>query len=41
MHRKEARSNVRMGILLTAIGVLMLGLGFTWALLYLAAAHAK
>jgi hypothetical protein len=41
MHRKEARSNVRMGILLTVIGVLMLGLGFTWALLYLAAAHAK
>lgn len=41
MHRKEARANVRMGILLTGIGILMLGLGFSWALIYLAAAHAK
>jgi hypothetical protein len=41
MQRKEAGTNVRMGLLLTGIGILMLGLGFTWALLYLAAAHAK
>ncbi|HUY09338.1 MAG TPA: hypothetical protein VMW80_07790 [Candidatus Dormibacteraeota bacterium] len=41
MQRKEARANVRFGLLLTGIGILMLGLGFIWAVLYLAAAHAK
>ncbi|MGC2190985.1 MAG: hypothetical protein WA751_01465 [Candidatus Dormiibacterota bacterium] len=41
MQRKEARANVRMGILLTVVGILMLALGFTWAILYLAASHAK
>ncbi|HUY57438.1 MAG TPA: hypothetical protein VMV12_06385 [Candidatus Micrarchaeaceae archaeon] len=41
MQRKESRANIRLGLLLTAIGILMLGLAFVWALIYLAAAHAK
>lgn len=41
MQRKESRANIRLGLLLTAIGILMLGLAFAWALIYLAAAHAK
>ncbi|MGH7641919.1 MAG: hypothetical protein ACRENX_02710 [Candidatus Dormibacteria bacterium] len=41
MERKEARGNMRFGLLLTGLGILMLGLGFIWALIYLAAAHAK
>ncbi|MGH7609204.1 MAG: hypothetical protein ACREOD_04575 [Candidatus Dormibacteria bacterium] len=39
MQRKQARSMVRLGILLTVIAVLMLALAFIWATLYLGAAH--
>ncbi|HVC22018.1 MAG TPA: hypothetical protein VNH82_01080 [Candidatus Dormibacteraeota bacterium] len=41
MHRKEARSNMRFGLLLTALGIAMLSLGFIWATVYLSAAHVK
>ncbi|MGH7666108.1 MAG: hypothetical protein ACRENY_00860 [Candidatus Dormibacteria bacterium] len=41
MQRKEARGNMRLGILLTALGVLMLATAFIWAAIYLGAAHAK
>jgi hypothetical protein len=41
MHRKDARTNVRFGVLLTVIAILMLGVAFIWALLYLGAAHVR
>ena len=41
MHRKEARANVRFGLLLTAIAILMVALGFIWAVLYLGASHVR
>ncbi|HVC39535.1 MAG TPA: hypothetical protein VNH20_06140 [Candidatus Dormibacteraeota bacterium] len=41
MHRKEARANVRLGLLLTIIAVLMLSLAFIWATIYLGASHVK
>jgi hypothetical protein len=41
MHRKEARSNMRFGLLLTALGFVMLSLGFIWATVYLSASHVK
>ncbi|HVB13204.1 MAG TPA: hypothetical protein VNH38_00390 [Candidatus Dormibacteraeota bacterium] len=41
MHRKEARANVRLGVLLTVIGVSMLALAFIWATIYLGASHVK
>ncbi len=34
MHRDEARTNVRLGILLFVTAVIMFGLSFVWALLY-------
>ncbi len=40
MHQREARGNVRFGLLLTVIAILMLALGFIWAVIYLGAAHA-
>jgi hypothetical protein len=41
MHQKEARGNVRFGLLLTAIAVLMLAMAFIWATLYLSASHVR
>lgn len=41
MHRKEARGTMRFGLLLTAIAILMLALGFIWATLYLGASHVR
>ncbi|HEY6538337.1 MAG TPA: hypothetical protein VI138_04765 [Candidatus Dormibacteraeota bacterium] len=41
MHRKEARANVRFGVLLTVLAIVMLSLGFIWATVYLSASHVK
>jgi hypothetical protein len=41
MHRKEARSNMRFGLLLTVLGIAMLSLAFVWATVYLSASHVK
>jgi|GEM_PF-696498 len=41
MDQKEARGNVRFGLLLTVIAVLMLAMAFVWATLYLSSSHVK
>jgi len=41
MDQKEARGNVRFGLLLTVIAVMMLALAFVWATLYLSSSHVK
>jgi hypothetical protein len=40
MQRRSARGNIRLGVVLTALGLLMGGVAAAWAILYLAAAHA-
>ncbi len=39
MEKKDARGNIRFGIVLGVLAVLMLALTFGWAVFYLAAAH--
>ncbi len=39
MQRKSAGGNMRLGITLTVIAVLMMAVAFAWATLYLGAAH--
>lgn len=39
MERNQARGNIRLGILMGVIAILMLALGFIWALIYINAAH--
>ncbi len=39
MQRRSASGNMRLGLILTLIAVLMLAIAFTWAALYLASAH--
>ncbi|MFZ0994995.1 MAG: hypothetical protein WAO09_03300 [Candidatus Dormiibacterota bacterium] len=41
MDQKEARGNVRFGLLLTAIAILMLAMGFIWAIVYLSSSHVR
>lgn len=39
MQRKRARGNIRLGIILTLVSVLMMAVAFIWATLYLGVAH--
>jgi hypothetical protein len=41
MDQKDARGNVRFGLLLTAIAIVMLAMAFIWATLYLSSSHVK
>lgn len=41
MDQKDARGNVRFGLLLTAIAIAMLAMAFIWATLYLSSSHVK
>lgn len=41
MEKKVARGNMRFGVVLVSLAVLMLAVAFIWAALYLAAAHAR
>lgn len=39
MNRRTAHGNMRFGMILTGLAILMLVVAFTWANLYLGAAH--
>ena len=39
MQRRSAGGNMRFGMILTLVAVLMLAVAFIWAALYLASAH--
>jgi hypothetical protein len=39
MHRKSAAANMRLGITLTLIAILMMAVAFGWAALYLGTSH--
>ncbi|MGH7639640.1 MAG: hypothetical protein ACREN7_04585 [Candidatus Dormibacteria bacterium] len=41
MERKDARGNVRFGIFLTIIAILMVAIAFIWAAIYLSSSHVK
>lgn len=40
MQRRSAGGNIRFGVILTLLAVLMLAVAFIWATLYLGTAHA-
>ncbi|HUY97696.1 MAG TPA: hypothetical protein VMW47_08800 [Verrucomicrobiae bacterium] len=39
MEKKEARGNMRLGVVLVVVAMLMMAIAFGWAAFYLSASH--